>query len=300
MPGDDQAARAVPGSRLRRLDLPQRVAQVLGDRRGRRRAGRTCRPARSRRGRAVALDAWPLMPGSSCAPSELDRSVGRSVPREDLACRAASTLSAPTVTPSPSTAPPLDDVCRRRSRTPGADDAVAAAAQPAPIVAPSSTTERSTLAPAPTVTPSPSTTRLPTWAPAAMRAAAPDDGRRHDRGPPARRRRRRPGSRRPGARRPRCARCPRGCRRCPGGSARASRCPASRRSAGSRRGPSPTSRGQISRSIETLRPGGMRSSTLALEHVGAGGDEVRVDLRRRLGFSRNSLTEPSSSSRTRP
>ena len=42
--------------------------------------------------------------------------------------------------------------------------------------------------------------------------------------------------------------------------------------------PSSASRGKTSRSIETERPGGTRSSDLGLEHVQAGVDQVGVDL----------------------
>src|SRR5271166_5017835 len=77
----------------------------------------------------------------------------------------AITLSAPTVTPSPSTAPPSMRV-PSPTRHP-AEMMQSRSVQLAPICAPLRITERSTVLPWPTRTFSPSTTRLPTWAPGA-------------------------------------------------------------------------------------------------------------------------------------
>ena len=52
--------------------------------------------------------------------------------------------------------------------------------------------------------------------------------------------------------------------------------------------------------LERHRPAGRDAvEHLALQHVGAGVDQAAVD-RARLGFSRNSRTDPSSPARTRP
>ena len=60
----------------------------------------------------------------------------------------------------------------------------------------------------------------------------------------------------------------------PRGSARASRCRASSPGPRTRTGRLPIRLGNTSRSNEAGRPGSMRSSTLALQHVGAGVDQV--------------------------
>ena len=92
-------------------------------------------------------------------------------------------------------------------------------------------------------------------------AARPDHGPRADR-----RARRRPPRRvdqhaRARSARPASRPGPRGCPSSPAGSARGCRCPSSSRRGAGRAGPSPTSRGKTSRSIETFSPGGIRSST---------------------------------------
>ena len=86
------------------------------------------------------------------------------------------------------------------------------------------------------------------------------------------------GSRRRRARRTRSRPCPRGCRTSPRGSARASRCRASSSRSRSRRGRCRRAAGR--RRARSRRAGRApsRSSTRALEHVGAGGDVARVDL----------------------
>ena len=99
---------------------------------------------------------------------------------------------------------------------------------------------------------------------AARRSCAPrsDDRGRHDAALDAAPTDRPRGSRRRAGLRPPCARCPRGCRTSPAGSAPACRCRSSRRRRRrSRRGRGRRARGQTSRSIETLRSGGIMSST---------------------------------------
>ena len=179
MPGDDEPAGAVPGVQAGRLDLPQRVAQVLGDRED---VGQLVGDVDPRDRLAVereALGGGHRLAFLPLASSERDRPVGQLGAAGRLACRGVRTLRAPTVTPSPSTAPPRHDRAladahaRRRRCSPAACSRRRSRRR-------CRTTERSIFAPSPTVTPSPSTTRLPTWAPSAIRQPRSTTRRRDD------------------------------------------------------------------------------------------------------------------------
>ena len=81
-----------------------------------------------------------------------------------------------------------------------------------------------------------------------------------------------------GARRPPCGRCPRGCRTCPAGSARACRCRASSAAVGEAVQPvadEPRPHLALDRDVGVGRD---QVEHAALEHVGAGRDQVRVEL----------------------
>ena len=121
MPATTRPAGRVP--RLAGSPTRPATARRAGARgsRGRRRAGRTCRPRRSPRGRARAA-VWRCSSLahalSSQRPSELDRAVGELASREDPDAARAARCRAPIVTPSPSTAPPATVRARRRCARP--------------------------------------------------------------------------------------------------------------------------------------------------------------------------------------
>ena len=81
-------------------------------------------------------------------------------------------------------------------------------------------------------------------------------------------------------------RCPRGCRRCPAGSVRGCRCPSSSSPRGTRTGPRRPAAARLALDRD-LAVGGHELKDLALEHVGAGADQVRGQPPE-LGFSTKS------------
>ena len=166
----------------RGLHAPERVAQVVGE--SRMSASRPDGSTRSDRlGGQSLKSGWLRRAGSTDGK---------------MRAPAVITLSAPIVTPSPSTAPPSMRVLAPM-RTPAATIAVAHDAV-GPMSVPSWTTARSTIAPSPTRRRGPARRRLPTWAPWPIVAPGLHDARaaRCARGP--RRRCPPPGRRRPGAR----------------------------------------------------------------------------------------------------
>ena len=231
MPATTRPPGVSHGSQARRLDLPQRVAQVLGDARGRRSSWSEASTARDRLAVERELSVV-VIAGAPPDSSERDRAVGQLASAGRHARRASGRCRAPTVTPSPSTAPPATMRAARRCARPAATMQSRSAQPRADLgaVEHDRALDRRARADRDAV---------------AEHDEAADVRARGDR---ARRARRRAG----GTTRPvdldavgdrevavaqalarrRSARCPRGCRRCPAGSARACRCRASSASAG--------------------------------------------------------------------
>ena len=164
---DDQAAGRVPLLESRGLDLPLRVAHVLGDREH---VGEQVGCVDRLDGRAVEPQRPPRRQNLS-APS------GSSTPGNTRAPR-VTTFSAPIVTPSPSTAPFV--ICVRSPiRTPG-PTMQSRRTQSAPISAPCSTTLRSTVLPRPDADPVAQHDEAPDVRALGDAHAAFDDRRRDD------------------------------------------------------------------------------------------------------------------------
>ena len=234
MPATTRPSGRVPWLQAGRLDLPQRVAQVLGDREDVGQLVGRIDPADRLAVKLELLGAGQDRPSSS----ERDGAFGQVRLREDSHAarqdvarphghalaehRAAGDLRSP---------PRRGRRRRRCSR---------AARSPAPISAPLRTTERSIVRALPDAHAlAEHDQRADVRALRRSRSRArPAPAARCARRTP--RARRRPGSRAPRRSRDgRSRRCPRGCRRCPAGSARECRCPASRRPRRSRRAPRP-------------------------------------------------------------
>ena len=189
-----RASRRCSGRREHVLELPGGVHCAI--------ASRERLPSWCSRPHPVSVRAsvW-----AACS-SELDGSVGQGSHPERYAPRRAIVLSAPTVTPSPSTAPPSMRV-PSPTRQPAAT-MQSRSVQSSPISAPPRITERSTVEPAPTARSG--------RAPPGCRHARQGRRSRRARSPPAGspgrgslRRRRWRASSRQGARARRFARCPR-------------------------------------------------------------------------------------------